>query len=102
MVIKIEVTQEDIDNGQRGHPCRCALANAIERVFKKLVSVTDSCITVYKDIHYSDQDILCNINTPLPMMKFIYAYDKAREMSKPTIFDLELDDECTALLSLTV
>ncbi len=51
--MKIEVTQEDIRNGQRGNPCECPIAIACHRAFPDASYVRIQSIAFIDDRDYA-------------------------------------------------
>lgn len=80
--MKIQVTQEDIDKGERGKACRCPVALAVKRETKTLAIVDRDCI--YCELGYK------RFANPLNVTKFIDDFDKALPVEP---FEFELSDD---------
>lgn len=66
--MKINVTQEDIDNGKVRNSCYCPVALAMRRVTKETWSVTGIGL-------FCDSKIGLNKSTPKSVLQFIRAFD---------------------------
>lgn len=80
--MRIQVTQEDIDQGEPGEPESCAVAKAIRRQLKpQHVQVTDVI-----EINNSD------FEAPPAVIEFIERYDHGHRV-QPFEFDLAVTQE---------
>jgi hypothetical protein len=76
--VRIEVTQDDIDNGSACDVCACPIALACLRAGLKDVSVCDASLD-WKE----------KIPTPTVAVEFIFAFDSGRDV-KPFSFEIEV------------
>ena len=84
--IKIEVTQEDIDRGEKGDCAKCPIARAIRRTLKVRYVHVDT------DFLEWGPDYSC-MNAPVKVSKFIDAFDEGRRVSPFTFMLKDLDGE---------
>jgi len=89
--MKIDVTQEDIDQGQLGHCNRCPVARAVLRVIenKYFISVTAWRITFYNNSRLHDEDIVHREQMPIFAERWIENFDR-RIPVVPFSFELDL------------
>jgi hypothetical protein len=83
--MRIEVTQGDIDGGERWNPARCPLATAIGRALRRKVRVT--CGSVWP-LPASPGRIAA---LPRKAANFINAFDQGRAVA-PMAFDLNIPE----------
>jgi hypothetical protein len=85
--VTIEVTQEDIEKGERGECEKCALALAVSRVTKYRVE-----IGLYEAEFYDGPE-LCVGSSDLPIaaMVFVERFDNGHPVS-PFTFPLEVPE----------
>jgi hypothetical protein len=81
MIYKIDVTQEDIDNGRRQSCHTCPIALAASRVIPKFYSVS------YHSIYRVGE----NIDLPFVAQQFILSFDSGGS-PKPLSFEVRIDD----------
>jgi hypothetical protein len=94
MLVKVKVTQEDINTGLRGSCSLCPVALAVNRVLKAGLHATVDQSRIFIRRAF---EILQDISTPTDARWFISAFDGAIAMSiAPFEFDLEVPQEVMA------
>lgn len=83
--LTIEVTQDDIDMGEPGLHCLCAVALAIKRVTGQRASVGLNSIGLRPDGP--------EVPTPTDMAEFIDLFDEDKSLCRPETFILTLPDD---------
>lgn len=83
--IHVKVTQSDIDEGMRKHPCRCPISIALYRV----LGCGTGTVWVHEDCVSTNQG---HGRLPAKAKEFIYCYDSG-QIVDPIEFDLELQEE---------
>lgn len=93
--MKIDITQEDIDNGKPQDPCRCAASVAIARSFE----VEQRFVSVFKNIVILSDDMRRSISFPTPpqLLAFIEVVDSGGK-AQPLSFDLDFPEEALVIL----
>lgn len=86
--MKIEITQEDIDNGVRLHECRCPIALAVKRAYRDQgQSILPSVITRY--VFRMDGELrLPALKLPPEAQEFMHRFD-GHELVHPFTFEAE-------------
>ena len=78
--MNINVTAEDIQDGEPGVPCACAIAVAARRSGLKHVAVRRKQISWWEGpVHNGGKHIVCDL--PPEATAFIDAYDNSRRVS---------------------
>lgn len=80
--MRIAVTAQDIRRGKRAEPCRCPVALALKRTFKRKVRVT---FTSFEFESYRKGTKFVVRDTPTSVAKFVEAFDD-RKPVKPFSF----------------
>lgn len=85
-MIKVEVTQEDIDNGPKFiDSMKCPVAMALKRVFNLDTSVGGTNFCFYNENGVSNGNYY---QLPIEAVRFILDYDGHREV-KPFTFEID-------------
>lgn len=86
MKINVKISQEDIENGQRGDSGNCAIALALsKRGYRNVEVDVDSIDLCYQDKPYTTYAL------PYEMNSFIKDFDEGRIVT-PTKFEFEVDE----------
>ena len=80
--MKISVTAQDIRRGKRAEPCRCPVALALKRTFKRKVSVTFTSLE-FESYRKGKESLVRD--TPSIVAKFVEAFDDHKPV-KPFSF----------------
>lgn len=82
MKYTVEVTQTDIDKGDRACRYNCPVALALRRVIHTDVEVGDTCLATKID------DAIIDVESPPAVKEFVFDFDRGEEV-KPFVFEVE-------------
>lgn len=85
-VVRVQVTQADIDNGERAEPCLCPTALAIKRVFPACDPSVDG---VMIELRIDGKTWFTDV--PESVREFVEAFDEEWPV-EPFGFDLDVPD----------
>lgn len=86
MKLRVTVTQEDIDNGVRTFADRCAIANAINRLFERRMTVCSFGICDNKPVTLFPADVLFTF--PKNVLEWIERFDEGQNV-EPITFEIQ-------------
>lgn len=85
MIYAIDVTKEDIDNGQRGQCNTCPIALAIKRATGAACFVDKFSVSIWRD---GEPCAIRAVYTPLEVSTFVKSFDKGYAV-RPFSFSAE-------------
>lgn len=86
-MMKIEVTQDDINKGKQSNPESCAIARAVKRIAGDHPHVDGSSIDVTIAGRW------CVYNVPKTVSTFVDRFDTDKKAVKPFVFTARLDKD---------
>jgi hypothetical protein len=101
MIVRIEVTQADIDDGEPGEPCTCPVALAIRRIGPDCDPQVDRLCVVF-----GEGSGYCEAELPAAATRFIDDFDRLcgvfadyRSRFAPFAFDVEIPGSLLAAVT---
>ena len=86
MKLKVEVTQEDIDNGVQQHSEKCPIACALKRLVKNP--------EVSEEIEFDQDETRFVADLPSDASSFIHLFDEEGSIAvKPFSFEIEAEEK---------
>ena len=85
MKVKVNVTEEDIANGEPGDPCLCPVALAIARAIPDSSPWVDGA-----DVDFGQEAHYASVPLPPEAKAWIFRLDTTGELGEPFEFRLEL------------